>query len=111
LLAFERAAATSIRLRRRRWSGKPDTAVLARAQPQARVVVTHDRGFGRSAIATGTPLVGIVYLRPGHISSTFVLDIVDALLVSAIDVQAPFLTIAERQGANVRVRVRIAPPW
>jgi predicted nuclease of predicted toxin-antitoxin system len=91
--------------------GQPDASVLARAQLQARVVVTHDRGFGRSAIATGTPFVGIVYLRPGHISSTFVLDIADSLLASAVDVQPPFLAIAERQGTDVRVRVRIAPPW
>jgi predicted nuclease of predicted toxin-antitoxin system len=56
--------------------GRPDAEVLDRATSQRRVVVTHDLGFGRSAGAT---FVGIVYLRPGHISAAFVLGVIDAL--------------------------------
>jgi predicted nuclease of predicted toxin-antitoxin system len=55
--------------------GRPDVDVLERATSQRRVVVTHDIAFGRSAIRTGTSFVGIIYLRPGHISATFVLPI------------------------------------
>ena len=53
--------------------GRPDMEVLERATNQGRVVVTHDLAFGRSAVRTGTPFVGIIYLRPGHISAAFVL--------------------------------------
>jgi len=91
--------------------GRPDVGVLERATSQGRVVVTHDVAFGRSAIRAGTSFVGIVYLRPGHISAPFVLAVIDALRTSTMDVQPPFIAVAERQEATVRVRVRTAPPW
>lgn len=91
--------------------GRPDADVLETATRLGRVVVTHDVAFGRSAIRAGTSFVGIVYLRPGHISAAFVLDIVDALTASAVGVPTPFIAIAERQQSRVRVRVRTTPPW
>ena len=91
--------------------GRPDVDVLERATSQGRVVLTHDVAFGRSAIRTGTSFVGIIYLRPGHISAPFVLAVIDALRASTMDVQPPFIAVAERQEATVRVRVRTAPPW
>jgi predicted nuclease of predicted toxin-antitoxin system len=91
--------------------GRPDVEVLETATRQGRVVVTHDLAFGRSAIRAGASFVGIVYIRPGHISAAFVLDIVDALGASTLDVQSPFIAVAERQQNTVRVRVRIRPPW
>jgi predicted nuclease of predicted toxin-antitoxin system len=91
--------------------GRPDVEILERASAQGRVVVTHDLAFGRAAIRAGTSFVGIIYLRPGHISAEFVLEIVDALRASTVDVQPPFIAVAERQQTTVRVRVRTAPPW
>jgi predicted nuclease of predicted toxin-antitoxin system len=91
--------------------GRPDVDVLERAASQGRVVVTHDVAFGRSAIRAGAAFVGIVYLRPGHISAEFVLAIIDALRDSSVEVQAPFIVVAERQQFAVRVRARRAPPW
>jgi hypothetical protein len=38
------------------------------------VVVTHDLAFGRHAIRAGTSFVGIIYLRPGHISASLCLQ-------------------------------------
>jgi predicted nuclease of predicted toxin-antitoxin system len=90
--------------------GRPVTEVLARAVSQGRIVVTHDLAFGRAAVQAG-PFVGIIYLRPGHISATFVLDLIDGLRRSAIDVSSPFVLVAERRDDAVRVRVRPAPPW
>ena len=52
-----------------------------------------------------------VYLRPGHISAEFVLAVIDALRASTVEVQPPFIAVAERQQSAVRVRVRTAPPW
>ena len=91
--------------------GASDKEVLERAVNYGRVVVTHDLAFGHAAIAAGAPFVGIVYLRPGHISSAFVLEIVDAVIQSAIDVAPPFVLVAERKETAVRVRVRSGPPW
>ena len=91
--------------------GRPDVDVLERAASQRRVVVTHDLAFGRSAIRAGTSFIGIIYLRPGHISAAFVLAVIDALRDSTVEVQPPFIVVAERQQSAVRVRARTAPPW
>jgi predicted nuclease of predicted toxin-antitoxin system len=91
--------------------GRPDVDVLECATRQRRVVVTHDLAFGRSAIRTGTSFVGVIYLRPGHISAAFVLAVIDALRDSNVEVQPPFIVVAERQQSVVRVRARTAPPW
>jgi predicted nuclease of predicted toxin-antitoxin system len=91
--------------------GSPDRAILERAAGQKRVVVTHDLAFGKAAIRAGAPFLGIVYIRPGHIAADFVLAIVDALRDSTIDVQPPFIVVAERREAKIRVRVRTDPPW
>jgi predicted nuclease of predicted toxin-antitoxin system len=92
-------------------TGGPDGDVLERAVRQNRVVVTHDLAFARALIFSGAPFVGIAYLRPGHISAKFILDVVDAVLQSSVDVEPPFVLVAERRGDTVRVRVRTAPPW
>jgi hypothetical protein len=47
----------------------------------------------------------------GHISAGFVLAVIDALQTSSVEVEAPFVAVAERQESTVRVRVRTAPPW
>ena len=91
--------------------GSSDQNVLERAVQHGRVVVTHDLGFGHSPIAAGAAFIGIIYLRPGHISSTFVLEVVDAVSQSSVDVEAPFVLVAERRESTVRVRVRTGPPW
>ena len=91
--------------------GQPDKGLLERAVSQGRVVVTHDRAFGRVAVQTGTSFIGIIYLRPGHIAPTFVLAVVDAVRQASIEVQPPFVVVAERREATVRIRVRTEPPW
>lgn len=85
-----------------------DLDVLRRAREQGRVVLTHDRDFGLLALYGGEPYVGIIYLRPGHISSNFVMEVIAAIEASAMDVEAPFIVVAERKGDIVRVRVRRA---
>jgi predicted nuclease of predicted toxin-antitoxin system len=52
--------------------GRGDSEVLERATALHRVVVTHDLAFGKVEIRGGASFVGIVYLRPGHISAAFV---------------------------------------
>jgi predicted nuclease of predicted toxin-antitoxin system len=91
--------------------GRPDADVLERATAQGRVVVTHDLAFCRSAIPAGASFIVIIYLRPGHISAEFVLEIVDGLRGSTVQAHPPFVAVAERQQSTVRVRVRTAPPW
>jgi predicted nuclease of predicted toxin-antitoxin system len=86
--------------------GATDVAILEHARRQRRVVVTHDSDFGRLAIHAGEPYVGIVYLRPGHISADFTWNTILAIQSTVESVEPPFIVVAEQRGAVVRIRVR-----
>jgi hypothetical protein len=79
---------------------------LGYAHERGWVVVTHDSDFGSLSTAMGEPYTGIVFLRPGHIVPSFVLQGVDVLEAFPLEVSPPFLAVAERRGRVVRVRVR-----
>ena len=70
--------------------GSDDVEVIRRAYVQGRVVLTHDADFGKLAVQVGEPFIGIVYLRPGHISADFVLGVL-AAVDTVGDVTAPFI--------------------
>jgi hypothetical protein len=53
----------------------------------------------------GASFVGIIYLRPGHISSAFVLGLIDALRASSVEVEPPFVAVAERQDCDTSLNV------
>jgi predicted nuclease of predicted toxin-antitoxin system len=86
--------------------GSDDATILRRAFASQRVVITHDSDFGKLAIDAGEPYVGILFVRPGHISPAFVLDALAALDASPLTVVPPFIVVVERKGDHVRVRVR-----
>lgn len=83
-----------------------DARILEHATLGGRVVLTHDSDFGALAIARRMPFVGLIRLRPGHIEVGFVLQMLDALDVSGIEVMPPFIVVVERRAGRVRVRVR-----
>lgn len=87
-------------------AGQADSMILHHAHLQGRVVLSHDSDFGGIAVRTGEPLVGIIYLRPGHIAPAFVLQMLDALESRPEDVEPPFLIVVERRGNDVRIRRR-----
>jgi predicted nuclease of predicted toxin-antitoxin system len=89
--------------------GAADRVVLRRAVADGRVVLTHDADFGALAVHAGEPIVGIVYVRPGHISPLFVLEALASVDRGAVEVEVPFVVVAERHGDSVRVRVRQLP--
>lgn len=88
--------------------GATDMEILHFAGQQERVVLTHDRDFGRLALLQELPYLGIMFLRPGHIAPSFVLEMLDALDRSELDVAPPFVVVAERREEIVRIRVRSA---
>ena len=50
-----------------------------KAFSEKRIIVTHDSDFGTLAVLGGEPVLGIIYLRPGHIDPTFTCDTLRAL--------------------------------
>ena len=86
--------------------GQDDSTLLRRAYSESRIIFTHDGDFGTFAILRGEPLVGIVYLRPGHIRAGFTIQILKTLSSQPIDVQPPFIIVAAYNQAKLHTRVR-----
>jgi len=92
-------------------SGGSDALILTRAVAEGRVVLTHDADFGTLAIAQGAPVVGIVYLRPGHIGPEPTIDTLQHLFAVNPDLTPPFVLVARRTADRVAVRIRpLTPP-
>lgn len=87
-------------------TGASDLEILRRARSLGRVVLTHDSDFGRLAVQGGEPILGIICLRPGHISPPVVLETLAAIDSLQHDVEPPFILVAARRGDDVRIRVR-----
>ena len=90
--------------------GSTEVDLLQLAAAQGRVVVTHDADFGTLAIHQSEPLVGLVYLRPGHIDAQFTIQTVQTILNADPDVLPPFILAAKRTGNNVTIRIRHLGP-
>jgi predicted nuclease of predicted toxin-antitoxin system len=86
--------------------GQPDDVILREAQKDNRIVLTHDRDFGRLAILGRHPLEGIVFLRPGHIDPQFTIATLQAIDTQELDYSPSFILVARRRGAHVQMRFR-----
>jgi len=83
-----------------------DTLILHTALETNRIVLTHDSDFGSLAIAAGQPILGIVFLRPGHIQAGFTIRTLDAIFEANPELTPPFLVVAIRSRDKVRIRTR-----
>jgi len=90
--------------------GSEDALLLQLACSQNRVILTHDADSGAMAVSGLKPLVGIVFLRPGHIDPEFTLGSLQALLNRNLDLFPPFVVVAKRTGHSVTIRVRNLGP-
>lgn len=90
--------------------GTSDAELMRQAVAENRVIVTHDADFGTLAVLQGEPVVGVIFLRPGHINPAFTIGTVSSLLSAAPDVIPPFLLVARRVGDIVTVRIRGVVP-
>lgn len=91
---------------RSRLHGSPDVALLRRAAAEGRLIVTHDSDFGTLAILQGEPVIGILFLRPGHIDPQFTIGTLSSLLTLDPEVNPPFILVARRTGDQVTIRLR-----
>ncbi len=90
--------------------GSADVDLLQLANSQGRVVISHDADFGKLAILQNEPLVGLVFLRPGHIDPQFTVATIQAVLSMDPDVSPPFVLVPKRTGNRLTVRIRALSP-
>ncbi len=91
---------------RARLLGTRDVDLLHRAVTENRVIVTDHADFGTLAILQGEPLIGVVYLRPGHSEPTFTIESLKTLLDADPDVTPPFIVVVRRTNTQVMIRIR-----
>ncbi|MBL8850812.1 MAG: DUF5615 family PIN-like protein [Planctomycetaceae bacterium] len=89
--------------------GTADLEILRLAASEQRVVVTHDADFGRLAILQGEPVVGIVYVRPGHFDPQYTIDSLTSLMGVDPELSPPFLLVVRRRGVQIDIRIRGLP--
>jgi predicted nuclease of predicted toxin-antitoxin system len=86
--------------------GHSDLALLRLAHADGRAVLTHDSDFGTLVITQNEPFTGIVYLRPGHIRPEFTIRTLETVAAQSLDVQPPFIVVAEQRERTVQIRTR-----
>jgi len=82
--------------------GLDDEAILELARAERRFVLTHDRDFGRLAVADGVPLHGILYLRPGDRPPEPVIDELRELLRFQCDWTPPLIAVYRDRRLRLR---------
>ena len=80
--------------------------IRARATTLGRVVLTQDADFGTLVIRDRLPFIGIIYIRPGDLHPSVVLDLIVAITHSSTRVVPPFIVVADRRRAITRIRFR-----
>lgn len=86
--------------------GASDVELIRLAHAEGRVVLTHDRDFGRLVVSGAEPFTGIIYLRPGHLEPEFTVRTIRVLFAEAPALRRGFIAVAQRREARVQLRVR-----
>lgn len=86
--------------------GKSDAFLLDLANEEGRVVVTHDSDFGHLVFKKEQTCIGIIYLRPGHFDPAFTISSWKTLINGDIEVEPPFILVAEHTGSSLKIRYR-----
>lgn len=86
-----------------------DLVIMRAAYALGRVIVTHDADFGQLAVAGKEPVIGIVYLRPGHIRAAVTIQTLETIIAANLEVEPPFVIVGLRHEAGVSIRVRRLP--
>ncbi len=86
--------------------GKSDSEILEFSFLRKFIVVTQDSDFGHLAITKKQPLIGIIYLRPGHLDPDIHIHTIHYILKQNPEVEPPFILVGSNQGTSIKIRVR-----
>ena len=86
--------------------GTSDRELVNQTHRDGRVIVTHDRDFEALALTGHEPPTGIVYILPGHLNPAFTIGTLRVVLQQDFDLTPPFVLVADRDGKEVRMRLR-----
>jgi predicted nuclease of predicted toxin-antitoxin system len=87
-------------------SSSPDTTVMKIAEEQRRIIITQDSDLATILFKNQLQNAGVIFLRPGHVKSETIIETLDYLFKTEIEVNIPFILVADNQGDIIKVRVR-----
>jgi predicted nuclease of predicted toxin-antitoxin system len=87
-------------------AGKIDEEVMAFANKEKRVILTHDSDFGKMSLVDSTHLVGIIYLKPGHIEPEQTILSLKTLFREIQEIEIPFILVAKNNNFTTKIRLR-----
>ena len=87
-------------------SSSPDTTVMKIAEEQRRIIITQDSDLATILFKNQLQNAGVIFLRPGHVKSETIIETLDYLFKTEIEVNIPFILVADNQGDVIKVRVR-----
>lgn len=71
-----------------------------------RVIITQDRDFGKLVYTQDFDFIGVIYLRPGHVSPEFHFETINFLIKSNLVFETPFILVAENTDGSIKIRLR-----
>ena len=86
--------------------GTSDTELMKLSFKEGRVIITQDRDFGKLVYTQNIEFIGIIYLRPGHILSDYHIKTFEYLLESNLELEMPFILVAENIDNKIKIRLR-----
>ncbi len=86
--------------------GKSDLELLHLAKTKRQIILTQDSDFGTLVFRDEIDFVGIFYLRPGHFSADFHISTLKTVIAADLDLEPPFILVAENTGSTVKIRLR-----
>ena len=93
-------------IKERNLRGISDNEIIALAQAEKKVILTHDADFGRSLHFSQGVQTGVIFLRPGHIDYSFTIQTLKSILATEMQSDVPFIMVAERTGNDIKIRLR-----
>jgi len=85
------------------WQGKDDAFLFQRAWGSQRCVISHDRDFGKLAIARQEPCYGVIYLRLRDQRAPNVITVMRQFLKRRIDISPGSLVVLQESRARIRL--------
>ncbi len=86
--------------------GAKDIELLALAEKEGLVIITQDSDFGTLMFRNNTPLVSVIFLRPGHYNWIVHINTLSAVFSLNPDLNHPFFIVAENKGETIKIRIR-----
>jgi predicted nuclease of predicted toxin-antitoxin system len=87
--------------------GTLDEDILPIAEADNRVIITQDSDLGTILFQAGLKNAGVIFLRPGHVSSEQLIKSLENLFSADIDTRIPFILVGDAKQDVFKIRLRL----